>query len=95
MTSGAWTPALERFVAVGRERGHVTVADINAALPCREVSAEMVEDLLATLSSAGAVVTEGDGPPDDEVAAGNPRRPLSPLPPQSEADAPLDAEAPG
>jgi hypothetical protein len=90
MTFDGWTPALERLVAFGRERGYVTHGKLNAALPCDEVSSEMIEAVLAMLSDYGIDVVEGGGAADDETAIGGPRKPLSPLPLQSGAEAPLD-----
>lgn len=90
MTFNGWTPALERFIAFGRERGHVTYDEFNAALPCDEVSSEMIEAVMTMLSDHGIDVVEGDGSADGEAAIGRPRKPLSPLPYQSGAEAPLD-----
>jgi hypothetical protein len=52
ITFDGWTPALERLLAFRRERGYVTHGELNAALPCDEVSPEMIEAVLAVPSTA-------------------------------------------
>jgi RNA polymerase primary sigma factor len=62
------TAAVKRLIALGRERGHVTDDEINAALPPGEVSAEMVEDTIAALTEMGIRVVEaGPGGGEDEA----------------------------
>ena len=90
MTFDSWTPAVERLVAFGRERGYVTYDELNVALPCDEVSSEMIEALLAMLSDYGVNIVEGGGAADGEAAIGRPRKPLSPSPLQAGAEATLD-----
>ncbi|MCW8088403.1 RNA polymerase sigma factor region1.1 domain-containing protein [Sabulicella glaciei] len=71
MTLEAWTPEVERLIIRGRVVGHVTVAEVNAALLCTNVSAETVKAPLAALSEAGVNVIEGEDEPlpDDRSAA--------------------------
>jgi hypothetical protein len=95
MKFDATTAAMRHLVACGRQRGYVTVDEINAAFPSDVVCLELIEDTLATLSDEGInVVGKDDGPEDGEAAPWNPRGPLSPLPLQCGAEAPLEAEIP-
>ena len=60
--------AVKKLIARGKERGFVTVDEVNAVLPSEQVSSEMIEDTLAMLSESGITVVEaeegedGDGP---------------------------------
>ena len=90
MTVDAMTAAMKRLFASGRERGHVTMAELNAALPSERVSSEVVEDTLAMLGDLGIEVVEWGDPEDGEAAVAGPRKPLSPSPLASGAEAPLD-----
>jgi RNA polymerase primary sigma factor len=71
----AGSASLKRLVAQSRERGFVTLDQINAALPEEEVSAEQIEDLIAVFESKGINVvrseddTEGDKV--EELATGD------------------------
>src|SRR5215203_3838197 len=63
------TSALKKLIARGKERGYVTVDELNAALPSEQVSSEMIEDTMAMLSDIGINVVDaeegedgGDGP---------------------------------
>jgi hypothetical protein len=95
MKLDASAEAVRQLIARGKQRGYVTVDEVNAALPNREVSSEFIEDTLAALSEAGInIVDEDDGPEDGVTAPWNPPGPLSPLPLQPGVEAPLDAEIP-
>ena len=83
-----FTAAGKRMVALGKERGYVTVDDLNAALPSDQVSSEMIEDTVAMLSDIGIKVVGRGDPGDGEAAFVGPRKPLGPLPSQSGAEAP-------
>ncbi|MBK1659972.1 hypothetical protein E2C05_19645 [Paracraurococcus ruber] len=52
--------AMRQLVARGQARGYVTVAELNAALPSDEVSSEVIEDHLATLSDLGIDLVEAE-----------------------------------
>jgi hypothetical protein len=90
MTFDAWTPALKRLVVIGSERGYVTVGELNAALPSDGLSSEMLEGTMAMLSDVGIDLVAGHDTEDGEAVSGNPRKPLTPLPLHSGAEAPLD-----
>lgn len=80
-----------RLVFRGRERGYVTFDDINLALGGEDASPETIEDIMALLDEMGIPVIERDDAEDGEAAVEGPRRPLSPLPLQSGAEAPLES----
>ena len=52
--------AVKKMVARGKERGHVTYDELNAALPPDQVSSEQIEDTMAMLSEMGINVVEGE-----------------------------------
>ena len=61
--------AVKKLIARGKERGYVTVDELNAALPSEQVSSEMIEDTMAMLSEAGINVVEAEENEDGEVVA--------------------------
>ena len=56
--------AIKKMIKKGKERGYVTIDEINAALPQDKINSDMIEDTMAILSEMGISVTEGD---DDEA----------------------------
>ncbi|RVT98715.1 RNA polymerase sigma factor RpoD [Rhodovarius crocodyli] len=52
--------AVKKLIARGKERGFVTVDEVNAVLPSDQLSSEFIEDTLATLSESGITVVEGE-----------------------------------
>jgi hypothetical protein len=62
---GTLTMAVKSLIARGRERGYVTYDELNSALPADQVSAELIEDTMATLREMGirVVETDEDGDP--------------------------------
>src|SRR3954470_6058961 len=52
------TEPVQRLIARGKARGYVTLAELNAALPSGQVSAEVIEDHLAMLSELGINVVD-------------------------------------
>ena len=52
--------AVKKMIAKGKERGYVSVDELNEALPQEKVSSEQIEDVLAQLSEMGINVVEGD-----------------------------------
>jgi RNA polymerase primary sigma factor len=57
--------AVKRMIRKGKERGYVTIDEINAALPQDRINSDMIEDTMAMLSEMGISVSEGG---DDEDA---------------------------
>ena len=95
MTLDARTTAIKRLIARGKERGYVTLGELSTALPPEQVPPAMIEDTMAMLNDIGINVVERGDPDDGEAATGGPRKPLSPLPLRSGAEAPLDGSAHG
>jgi len=52
--------AIKKMIKKGKERGYVTIDEINAALPQDKINSDMIEDTMAMLSEMGISVTEGD-----------------------------------
>ncbi|MCX7932987.1 MAG: RNA polymerase sigma factor RpoD, partial [Rhodovarius sp.] len=52
--------AVKKLIARGKERGFVTIDEVNAVLPAGQVSSELIEDTLAMLSEAGITVIDGE-----------------------------------
>ncbi len=62
--------AIKRMLARSKERGYVTVDELNETLPTDELSSEEIEDTMATLSEMGVNVVESeevDEPADDKA----------------------------
>ncbi|RAI58411.1 RNA polymerase sigma factor RpoD [Roseicella frigidaeris] len=64
--------AVKKLIARGKERGYVTVDELNAALPSDQVSSETIEDHLATLSDLGINVVDAEESEDGEAPAAKP-----------------------
>jgi RNA polymerase primary sigma factor len=62
--------AVKKMIKKGKERGYVTIDEINAVLPQDKINSDMIEDTMAMLSEMGINVIEGD----DEEA---PEKPAS------------------
>ena len=58
--------AIKKMIKKGKERGYVTIDEINAALPQDKINSDLIEDTMAMLSEMGISVTEGD---EDEAPA--------------------------
>src|SRR5437763_497549 len=52
--------AIKKMLARGKERGYVTYDELNAALPPDQVSSELIEDTMTTLSELGVNVIENE-----------------------------------
>ncbi len=52
--------AIKKMLARGKERGYVTYDELNAALPPEQVSSELIEDTMTTLSELGVNVIENE-----------------------------------
>ncbi|MFA6279223.1 MAG: RNA polymerase sigma factor RpoD [Bdellovibrionales bacterium] len=57
--------AVKRMIKRGKERGYVTVDEINAVLPQDKINSDFIEDTMAMLSEMGINVVENE---DDEPA---------------------------
>ena len=64
--------ALKKMVTQARERGYISVDEINRALPLEQVSSEYIEDVLAQLNEMGVHIIESD---DHEEPAERPPAP--------------------
>jgi RNA polymerase primary sigma factor len=64
--------AIKKLLAKGKERGYVTVDELNAALPQEQMSADQIEDIHATLSEMGINVVENEETEEAEEAPAEP-----------------------
>jgi hypothetical protein len=72
--------AVKKLVAKGKERGYITIDELNAAMPQEQVSSEQIEDTMTMMSELGINVIDGDdvedggeakdGDSDGQVAVG-------------------------
>ncbi len=60
--------AIKKLIAKGKERGYISIDELNAALPQDRMSSEQIEDTMTILSEMGINVVEGDEP--EEQASG-------------------------
>jgi RNA polymerase primary sigma factor len=60
--------AVKKLVAKGKERGYITIDELNAAMPQEQVSSEQIEDTMTMMSELGINVVDGD---DGEEGAEN------------------------
>jgi RNA polymerase primary sigma factor len=77
--------AVKRLIAKGKERGYITIDELNAVLPSDQNSSDQIEDIMAMLSEMGIQVVESEEgeetdtlavvkeeeAPDEEGPAGN------------------------
>ena len=61
--------AVKKLISRGKERGYVTYDEVNAALPQDQVSSELIEDTLASLSETGIAVVEPEENEDGDAPA--------------------------
>ena len=52
--------ALKRLFKLGKERGYVTVDELNAALPSASYSSDQIEDTMAALTNEGITISENE-----------------------------------
>src|SRR5882724_8424445 len=52
--------ALKKMLAKGKERGYVTVDELNAALPPEQLTSDQIEDIHAQLNDMGINVVENE-----------------------------------
>jgi len=62
-------PALRRLIALARTRGHVTPAEVAAALPSDQLSSDRIEDAWSMLSALGVEVADDDEAEEEAPAA--------------------------
>jgi hypothetical protein len=63
--SANFADAVKKLLKRGKDRGYVTVDEMNAALPQDRVSSEQIEDVLAQMSELGINVVESDDAEED------------------------------
>ena len=59
--------AVKRLITRAKERGYITLDELNAILPPDQNSSEQIEDLMASLSEMGIQVVENEDQEDGEV----------------------------
>ena len=52
--------AVKRLIQKGKERGYITYAELNQALPSDQMTSEQIEDVMTSLSEMGVNVIEGE-----------------------------------
>lgn len=52
--------AVKRLIAKGKERGYVTLDELNAVLPQDQMSSEQIEDIMSSFSEIGIQVVDND-----------------------------------
>ncbi|MGA0542847.1 RNA polymerase sigma factor RpoD [Neotabrizicola sp. VNH66] len=60
--------AVKKMIADARERGYITMAQLNAVLPAEQVGSEQIEDVMSMMSEMGINVIEDDEADDSEEA---------------------------
>jgi len=61
--------AVKKLVAKAKERGYITIDELNAALPQDEVTSEQIEDTMTMLSEMGINVIDGEEQDDKDSSA--------------------------
>src|SRR6476620_7020387 len=61
------TAAVKRLIARGKERGYITIDEVNAILPPDQNSSEQIEDVMANFSEMGIQVVESGETEDGEA----------------------------
>jgi len=52
--------AVKKLIAKGKERGYITIDELNAALPQEQIGSEQIEDTMTQLSEMGISVVENE-----------------------------------
>ncbi len=52
--------AVKRLIAKGKERGYITLDELNSVLPPDQMSADQIEDIMAMLNEMGLQVVDGE-----------------------------------
>jgi RNA polymerase primary sigma factor len=76
--------AVKRLMAKGKERGYITLDEMNAILPPDQMSADQIEDVMSAFSEMGIQVVENEDNEDGDPAA---------KPERAEAEATEEGEA--
>ena len=58
--AGTLNDAVKKLLKKGRERGTITLDELNAVLPPERISSEFIEDVMAQLNDMGITVVEGE-----------------------------------
>ncbi len=66
--------AIKKLIVKGKERGFITIDELNAALPQEKMSSEQIEDTMTQLSEMGINVVENE---ESEEAAERPPAPVA------------------
>src|SRR6516164_11269037 len=61
------TAAVKRLIARAKERGYITIDEVNAILPPDQNSSEQIEDVMANFSEMGIQVVESEETEDGEA----------------------------
>ncbi|NIZ00034.1 RNA polymerase sigma factor RpoD [Thalassospira lucentensis] len=71
--------AIKKLIAKGKEKGHISVDELNKALPSEHFSSEQIEDVMSNLNEMGINVIDGDDSDDNdsEEAEADPRGNIS------------------
>ncbi|TAH32588.1 MAG: RNA polymerase sigma factor RpoD [Alphaproteobacteria bacterium] len=65
---------MKKLIAKGKSRGYVTYDEINQALPAGKLSADAIEDALASFSEIGINIVDADAEDVDEVIVDTPAK---------------------
>lgn len=58
--------AIKKLIAKGKEKGHISVDELNAALPSEHFSSEQIEDVMSNLNEMGINVIDGEDGDDSD-----------------------------
>ncbi len=61
--------AVKKMIAEARERGYITIDQLNAVMPQEQFTGEQIEDVMSMLSEMGINVIEGDEADEEEAPA--------------------------
>ena len=59
------TAAVKKLIAKGKDRGYITVDELNSVIPEEKGNSEYIEDVMSSLSDMGINLIEGDEEEDD------------------------------
>ena len=61
--------AVKKMISEARERGYITIDQLNAVMPQEQFTGEQIEDVMSMLSEMGINVVEGEEADEEEPAA--------------------------